>query len=169
MFRSMMPFGRSTPTQREQDPFVALQREMNRLFDDVLRGVPRAAAAAERPAPAFPLDIDVKETPSEYVLTADLPGIDQQDLDVTLVGDTLTIKGERKAEKTEKGETWQLMERSYGTFYRALTLPFAADAEKVQAGFDKGVLTIRVPKPAETAAAERKIPIAEPGKPARAA
>ncbi len=169
MFRPLMPFGRSAPAQRDQDPFQALQREMNRLFDDMLRGVPRSATPAELPAAAFPLDIDVKETPSEYVLTADLPGIDQKDIEVTLDNDTLTIKGERKAEKTEKGETWQIMERSYGSFYRALALPFAADAAKVQASFEKGVLTIRVPKPTETAAAEKKIPIAEPAKPSRAA
>jgi HSP20 family protein len=164
-----MPLATRSPSTRRDDPFTALQREMNHLFEDMLRGVPRAAAPEAVRAAAWSPDVDIKETPGGYILTADLPGLDQKDVGLTLVGDTLTIKGERKVEKTEKDDAWQVMERTYGAFYRAFTLPFVVDAAKVQAAFDKGVLTITIPKPAEATAAERTIPIATPGSPARAA
>ncbi len=163
MFRSLMPFGgRTLPADRD-DPFGALQREMNRLFDDMLRGVPRAPAGApERGAIAnWSPDINVKETPTEVELTADLPGLDQKDVEVTLKDDVLTIKGERKAEKTEKGDNWQIMERSYGAFQRSIALPYAVDPEAVIATFDKGVLHVKLPKPAEVKSAEKKIPIGQ--------
>lgn len=169
MFRSLMPFGSRVPQADRDDPFSSLQREMNRLFDDMLRGVPRAAAIEPAGIARWSPSIDVKESANEVVVSADLPGLDQKDVEVTLTDDLLTIKGERKAERSEKGENWQVMERSYGSFQRAIALPFAADAAAVQATFDKGVLTIRLPKPPEVKTAERKIPIGRAGSAGRAA
>lgn len=170
MFRSLMPFGSRALSAERDDPFSSLQREMNRLFDDMLRGVPRGAGTIEPAGLArWSPSLDVKESANEVVVTADLPGLDQKDVEVTLKDDLLTIKGERKAEKSEKGENWQVMERSYGSFQRSIALPFTADASAVQASFDKGVLTIHLPKPPEIKTAERKIPIGQAGGPGHAA
>jgi HSP20 family protein len=164
MFRSLLPFsGRGSTLARETDsPFYSLQRDVNRAFDEMYRsmlGVPAQAGAV--PAAAWAPDLDMKETENEVVLSVDLPGMEEKDVEIALRDDVLTIRGERKAEKTEKNENWQVVERSYGSFYRAVTLPFEPDAGKAQANFEKGVLTIRIPKSAEAKTTERKIPIAK--------
>lgn len=164
MFRSLLPFGGrgSTLARETDDPFYALQRDVNRAFDEMYRGMLGAPAPAGAiSSAAWSPDLDVKETDNEVVVSVDLPGMEEKDVEITLRDDMLTIRGERKAEKTDKGENWQVVERSYGAFYRAITLPFEPDAGKAQANFDKGVLTIRVPKSAEVKATERKIPIAK--------
>lgn len=164
MFRSLLPFsGRGSALARETDgPFYALQRDVNRVFDEMYRGMlgaPAASGAAS--TTAWAPDLDVKETDNEVVVSVDLPGMEEKDVEIALRDDMLTVRGERKAEKTEKNENWQVVERSYGAFYRAVALPFEPDAGKAQATFEKGVLTIRIPKSAEVKATERKIPIAK--------
>ncbi|MGA9821148.1 MAG: Hsp20/alpha crystallin family protein [Desulfobaccales bacterium] len=90
--------------------------------------------------------VDVSETPEQITVKAELPGIDAKEIDISLVGDMLTIKGEKKSEREEKKENYHLVERNCGAFSRSLALPAAVNAEKIEAKYEKGVLTITCPK-----------------------
>jgi HSP20 family protein len=92
---------------------------------------------------------DVKETKDAYVIKADLPGIKEGDLDVSLNGNMLTIRGKREEEHKEEGENYYAMERSYGSFTRSFTLPESVDSETVSADLKQGVLDVRIPKKPE--------------------
>jgi len=130
----------------------SLQHEMNRLFSafDTPTG---NGGAARRWVPAM----DLVETEDHFVLRADLPGMSQDDVKIELEDHVLTISGERKAEHSERQEGFYRVERAFGTFSRALTLPKGVDAAAVTASFDQGVLEVRVPKP--EAAKPRRIEI----------
>lgn len=144
------------PPATTQNPFTSLQREIERVFDDFSHGWPfRAATGGGALSPR----VDMKETDGKVEITAELPGLEEKDIDVSVTGRTVRISGEKKTEtKREEGD-YHLMERSYGRFARSLTLPFAPDAEKIDAAFRNGVLTLSVPKPAEVASATKKIPV----------
>ena len=105
--------------------------------------------------------IDIVESKDAIDLTAELPGVEEKDVDVTLADGMLTIRGEKKTERDErdKDKNWHVVERSYGSFSRAIPLPFDPDPAKVEAKFDKGVLHIHLPKPAEMAKKQQKIEI----------
>ena len=92
-------------------------------------------------------------------MTAELPGVDEKDIEVTLNDDLLTIKAEKKAEKESKDKTFHLVERSYGAIQRTIPVPFAADPNKVEARFDKGVLKVTLPKPPGAAKKARSIKV----------
>jgi HSP20 family protein len=102
--------------------------------------------------------VDIQETEDSYRLVAELPGLTKEDIQITLENNVLRLSGERKFEKDVKKESYQRIERAYGTFTRAFTLPSQVNAEKVEAAFDSGVLTITVPKAEQ--AKPRKINIA---------
>jgi len=93
--------------------------------------------------------VDVAETADKVVLKAEVPGMEPKDIDITLSGEILTIKGEKKSEREEKKGNYHLVERSYGSFSRSLRLPAAVDADKIEAKYDKGVLTVTCPKKEE--------------------
>ena len=99
-------------------------------------------ASREEFAPAF----EVKETPDSYLFKADVPGIKDKNIEVTLTGDRLSIAGRRDAETEDEGETYYAYERSYGRFFRAFTLPEGADFDHIQSELREGVLTVVVPK-----------------------
>ncbi len=105
----------------------------------------------------FMPDFDIKETPDAIVFRADLPGIEEKDIDVTVTGNRITVSGKREAEEEQKGETWYACERSYGSFTRSFTLPEGSDAEHVRASLDKGVLSLHIPKTEK--AQSKKVPI----------
>ncbi|MEJ2071800.1 MAG: Hsp20/alpha crystallin family protein [Syntrophobacterales bacterium] len=86
--------------------------------------------------------VDIKETDTEIVVKAEVPGIDAKEINISVTGEVLTIKGEKKSEKEEKEENYHLVERSYGSFSRSLVLPAAVDLDKIEAKYDKGVLTV---------------------------
>jgi HSP20 family protein len=163
-FRSLVPWRdkSQTPATREDffDPFVSFRREVDRMFDDFFNNF-GSGGRSLRPwgggwqGPT----IDMSETDKEMVVTAELPGLDQKDFEVTLAGDVLTIKGEKKAEHEQKGGDHYHMERRFGAFSRSLRLPFEVKDEKVDAKYDKGVLTIRVRKPVEAQKAARRIEV----------
>jgi HSP20 family protein len=90
--------------------------------------------------------IDVSQTPEEVRVKAELPGIDPKEIDITVEGDLLTLKGERKQEKEDKGEDYHLIERYHGTFSRTLRLPEAAETDKINATYKDGVLRLTIPK-----------------------
>ncbi len=123
-----------------------IQNEMNRLFNtffDQPAQTGRGNGATRRWLPPM----DVVETADHYVLRADLPGLSDEDVNVQLEDNVLTISGERKAEHVDQQEGYYRLERAFGSFSRSLTLPDGVDSDNVQAGFDRGVLEIRVPKP----------------------
>jgi len=95
---------------------------------------------------AFSPVVDIVEDENDIIVTAEIPGMEQKDLDVHLAGDVLTIKGEKKAEHEEKGDNFHRIERSYGSFTRSLSLPCEVQADKVEAGYKNGVLTLKLPK-----------------------
>lgn len=156
MFRSLLPFGRNG-LARTDDPFVSLQRQMNRLFDDAF-GSYVPAARTESGAMLAP-SIDVKETDTSIEIEAELPGVDEKDVQVTIEDNVLTIKGEKKADKAENKKDYYMSERSYGSFLRSFELPTGIDASKVSAAFTKGVLKVTLPKPTAAEAKARKIEI----------
>ena len=153
MARSYLPsfFG------RDDDPFGSLFREVQKTFEDFSRRSPLAGIGSDMLAPR----IDIAESKDAIDLTAELPGVDEKDVDVTLADGVLTIRGEKKAERDEKDKdkNWHVVERSYGSFSRVISLPFDPDSAKVEAKFEKGVLHIHLPKPAEVAKKQQKIEV----------
>lgn len=152
---------KSLPIKREErHPFYSLQQEMNRLFDDFfsdfsLQPFGVRAEQFERFSPS----INVTEDEKEVCVSAELPGMDEKDIDVSLSSDTLTIKGEKKVEKEDKGKEYYRMERSYGSFQRVIPLSDEIDMEKVEASFKNGVLNVALPKIAEAKSSRKKISI----------
>ncbi|HOG13322.1 MAG: Hsp20/alpha crystallin family protein [Smithellaceae bacterium] len=149
------------PAARDDDhPFYSLQRQMNSLFDDFLAGfeaAPRALSAGG--FGAFIPSVDVKESDKDFVIRAELPGVEEKDIEVTITGDSVTIKGEKKEEKEDKGKNYYYMERSYGSFNRVIPLAGETDANKASAGFKNGVLNICIPKIQSAKAKGTKVPI----------
>ena len=142
---------------RDDDPFGSLFREVQKTFEDFSRRSPLAGLGTDMLAPK----IDVVEGKDAIDLTAELPGVDEKDVDVTLANGVLTIRGEKKTERDEKDKdkNWHVVERSYGSFSRTISLPFDPDPAKVNAKFDKGVLHVHLPKPVEVAKKQQKIEI----------
>ena len=132
-----------------------IREEMNRLFDDFFTGWPerRRGLLEGEWAPS----IDVAETDEDIVITAELPGVDQKGVDITIVDDVLTLKGEKKEEKEVKEKNYHRIERSYGTFQRSISLPTGVKADKAKATYKDGVLQITVPKAEEAKPKQIKI------------
>jgi HSP20 family protein len=128
------------------DPFLSLHREINRMFDDVFRGSPGWGSRGGEGSNFVPAHMDVSETESQVRICAELPGVNQDDVEVTIDDDVLTIRGEKKLERKDDKERFHFMERSYGTFQRSLRLPFPVDPDQVRAEFNNGVLTVTLPK-----------------------
>lgn len=120
--------------------------EINRLFD-----------ARYNPTSEWSPAVDVKETEKEYVIKADVPGVDAKDIDITLEDGVLTIKGERNWSNDQENESYKRVERAYGSFYRRFSLPNTADAEMVKAKSNNGVLEVVIPK--QEKALPRKIKV----------
>lgn len=130
------------------DPFLTLHREMNRLFDDVLRGggAPSGGQGQGGGTALLAPHMDVSETDKEVRIQAELPGVNEGDIDVSLDDDVLTIRAEKKRERRDERQGVHVSERAYGTFQRSLRLPFQVDPEQVQARFENGVLSVTLPK-----------------------
>jgi HSP20 family protein len=136
------------PVSRERgvaaNPFTSLQREVDRLFDDFTRGFPSFTGNGAALVPSM----DVTETDKEIEITAELPGLEEKDVQINVADNLLTIRGEKKSEKEEKDKNYRLIERSYGSFERTLELPEGVNADAIKASIAKGVLKVTVPKPA---------------------
>jgi HSP20 family protein len=145
---------------RRNDGLGSLFREIERTFEDFSRRSPLAGFPGFGGGAAMP-KIDVAEGKDAVEVTAELPGCNEEDIEITLNEGVLTIGGEKKTERdeTDKDKNWQVVERSYGSFSRSIPLPFTPDPAKVEAKFDKGVLRVKLPKPAELAKKEKKIEI----------
>jgi len=124
---------------------ISLRKEMDRLFDRFAEpGWPDISKLGE-----WEPSLDVTETKDAVVVKAELPGVEQKDIAVSMQDGVLTIKGEKEAEKEEKDKRYHRIERSYGAFFRAIRLPAAVDATRVTADFKNGVLTVTLPKAPE--------------------
>lgn len=123
-----------------------LRREMDRLWEDYFGPGRKALRPMEM---EWMPSVDVSETEDKVVVKAEVPGMEAKDIDISLSGDVLTIKGEKKAEKEESGENFHLVERSYGSFSRSLRLPVGVEADKIEASYKQGVLTVTCPKKEE--------------------
>jgi len=132
--------------RRDLGPFTALQQEIDRLFDGFTRnftgGMPQALVPS----------MDVSETDREIEITAELPGLEEKDVQLNVADNLLTIRGEKKNLREEKDKDYRLVERSYGSFSRTIELPAGVDADSIKATISKGVLKVTVPKPAPAVA-----------------
>lgn len=146
----------------------SIARDIDQLQASVRRMFERPSMSGMAPFASFPESIgwlpaiEISETDAELTLTAELPGLDRADVHVDLDGDVLTLRGEKQEERTEQGKEKQyhLVERSYGAFQRSFVLPASVDRDRISATFDKGVLTLHLPKGGEAKARGRRIEIA---------
>jgi HSP20 family protein len=139
------------------DPFRDISRaqdQMNRLFEDSL-----FRRAGDSALSAWAPQVDIHETKDELVLEADMPGLQQKDLDIRVEDNTLTIRGERKFEKKVEEDNYLRVERSYGSFSRSFALPRTVNTESIKALYHDGVLTIRLPKREESKPKQVKVTI----------
>jgi HSP20 family protein len=132
---------------------------MNRLFDDFFTGFGLPMLGGGDGGRMLSPQLDVSETDQEMQIAAELPGIDEKNIEVTVADDMLTIQGEKQEERDQKERNYHLMERSYGTFSRMLRLPFAVDPQQVKAAFKDGVLRITIPKPKEVQQKTQRIEV----------
>jgi len=159
----------SPATLRAWEPFEALRRQIDSLFAEFHQGMwrmpfSRATFDVEPfwrtettwgSAPA----VDVAEKADAYEITAELPGMDEKNVEVKLANEMLTIKGEMKEDKEEKEKDYYLSERRYGSFQRSFRIPEGVDTDKIKATFQKGILTVMLPKKAEVQKSEKKVEI----------
>lgn len=163
--RDLIPWSRSgsrSPSLYRDDdrnPFLSLHREMNRLFDDVFRGfdnrLPGFAALSSFNG-GWP-SVEISETEKEIRVTAEVPGLDQKDIEVLLDDDVLTLRGEKRSETEDRQK--QFSERYYGRFERRIPLGYEVEADKVDAQFKNGVLTMTLPKTAKAQSQVKRIAI----------
>lgn len=129
------------------EPFKSLHHEIDRVFESFAESMPWAAKTnGGNGFGPTTLQLNMSETEKAIEVTVELPGVDENDIDVTVTDDILTIKGEKRAEKEEKGKDYHVIERSHGAFQRSLTLPCEVKADKVNAKLTSGVLEITLPK-----------------------
>jgi HSP20 family protein len=147
-------------------PLASLRQEIDRLFDDFGGGLWHRPLAHRMQAlmpgaggwPPHPA-MELVECDGEYRITAELPGMSAENIEIKLTDGSIAIRGEKSEEKKEEKEDYLLNERRYGAFHRSLPLPAGIDAEGVAARFDKGVLTVTLPKSAAAKEKERKVQI----------
>lgn len=148
------------------DIFQSMRQEMERLFDrfSTFDLAPLGRSIEHfwpRPngGSMLSVSVDVAEDDKAYKLTAEVPGIEEKDVDVSVAEGVLTLKGEKRAEKEEKNKNHYVCERSYGSFQRSFALPADIDADKIEASFSKGVLTVTIPKNPKALPASKKIDV----------
>jgi HSP20 family protein len=140
----MATLTRWEPIREWADMRSNMDRMMERFFEDPFSG--NAPAWSQRNGGAWNLALDVAEDADHYIVKASVPGLNPEDIEITLANNVLTIKGETKEEKESKEINWHVRERRYGSFMRNVTLPASVDANKVEATNENGVLTLRIPK-----------------------
>ncbi len=171
MVMNLMPWRKKKESEvemwrprRYEDPTYDLTRGMSDMVDHLFRRFD-TGFDLDRPLlrnnfgfSGLP-SVDITETGEDVTVSADLPGLDEKDIKVTLDGDTLTLRGERKHEKEEKSKNYRRVECSYGTFVRSVTLPEGIDENNIKASFKKGVLNIRIGKIPGLASSRKHIPV----------
>jgi HSP20 family protein len=159
----------SPSTLQALRPFETLRRQVDRLFDDFSGGMWHSPFGrsfldiepfrrGEATFGAVPA-VDVTQTDKGYEITAELPGMEEKDVEVKLANGILTIRGEKRDEKEEKNKDYYLRERSFGSFERSFQVPEDVEPDRINASFKKGVLTVMLPKSAQAERAEKKIEV----------
>lgn len=165
--RDLIPWGRNNGNQLPsvfrddgRDPFLSLHREVNRLFDDVLRGfdsrLPALGRFSSFGGGGWP-NVEVSDGEKEIRVTAEVPGLEEKDIEVLLEDGVLTLKGEKRSETEDKDR--QFSERFYGRFERRIPLGYEVEDDKVSADFKNGVLTVALPKTERAQAKAKRIAI----------
>jgi HSP20 family protein len=159
--RGLIPWGRGQERsplaimRDREDPFATLHREIDRLFESAFGrldgGPPLRSFGTSWPA------LELSETDNGLKVVAELPGMEEKDVDVTLDGDVLTIRGERREAVEDEGRRFS--ERWYGAFERRVPLPYAVDEDRVEASFQDGLLSVTLPRSPEAAERRRRIPV----------
>ncbi len=164
--RDLVPFSRTRESaverRRPEHPLASLHEDMDRFFDRMVSEFfgPRTSIVGQnRQDWTFMPEVDVKETAKDIRITAELPGVDEKDVDVSLDGDVLTIRGEKHEETSDSDETWTHSERMYGSFVRRLPLGTSVDEERTEAMFKNGVLKIKLPKLKDVSEKSKRIAV----------
>lgn len=161
--RSLIPWrSREQSLERSEDPFFSLQREVNRLFDrfwDEWDDFGLSRSWVDGTTGLFRPKVDVVEDDDEFVVTAEVPGIDEKDIDISIQDGVLLIRGKKEEEKEQEGKERYRYERVYGSFHRSIPLPGEIDDSKVTAQLKNGVLKITLPKTEEAQKSVKKIPV----------
>src|SRR3954451_5806115 len=146
--------------RRETDPFLRMRQELDDVFNNMLGEWPGGLGLLNHGGmPSFMPIVDVTDTEKEIRVTAELPGLDEKDLEVSILDGSLWIKGEKREEHEEdKGDLYR-RERQYGAFQRIIPLPTQVEADKIKASFNKGVLKVTLPKTKEAQSSRRVIPV----------
>jgi HSP20 family protein len=156
VYRSLIPYS----FRRNTDPFNWIRREIEHLFDNIgqTSGLGSHLIASEKVAALVP-DIDVSENDKEVTVAAELPGLEKNNITIEFNDHVLTLRGEKKLTREEKKEDYFIAERASGTFVRSVYIPAQIDEEHIEATFDKGVLTIKLPKTREAKAQTKRIEV----------
>jgi HSP20 family protein len=159
-FKDLIPFGKKKVSikSNNENPIVRFRSEMDHLFDDFFHRFELSPFFEGRTS-MFNPRIDVVDTDKEIKVSAELPGMDEKDIEITLNRDSLTLKGKKKEEKEEKGKGYYRSERSYGSFSRTIPLQAKIESDKASAHFKKGVLTVIIPRMASAEEAKKRIRI----------
>lgn len=163
--RDIIPWGRSkekNPASENSgaaNPLVSLQRDINHVFEDFWQKVENGWNGRDNSVGMFGPSTDITETGKGVEVSIELPGMTEDDIDISLSSNTMTIRGEKKIEHEEERKGVYMSERSYGSFYRTVPLPAGVDANKAEAKFKNGVLTVSLPKTAEAQASVKRIPV----------
>jgi len=168
MAQTPVPVRRTTPA-RVPDFWQSFHSEMDRLFDRFAGGfgLPAFRRMFDLERPGWPESefsfptpaVDVTEDEKAYRITAEVPGLEEKNIDVTVLGDRLTLKGEKRYEKDEEDKNRHMSERAYGSFQRSFALPGGVDRDRIAANLEKGVLTITLPKTPEAQKQQKKIEV----------
>ena len=158
--RSLAPWGSfRRPAVFERDPFLSFRQQMDRLFDDFFAPVEsQGMAPFTQRAGAWP-SIDMRETDQAYEIEAELPGLEQNDVEVNLRDNILMISGEKRDEHKEEASGRHYTERSYGRFERMIPFDVEVDPDKVEARFKNGLLSVKVPKNPKASSKTRRIEV----------
>jgi HSP20 family protein len=161
--KELIPWKKSdrdlTVRRNGEDLFEGFCNEMDRLFDGFLAPMTQRTSLLDRAFGSFVPSVDIAETDKEVKVIAELPGMDEKEVEVTLVDGALQIRGEKREEHEENKRDYLRSEVRYGTFERSITLPAGIDPDKAKASFKKGVLKITLPKTAEAQSRRRTIPV----------
>lgn len=162
---SSLPVNRARTAGAYPAPLARFHDEFDQLFDDLMQGFPYAPTprlSALRPretASWLRPSVDIAASDKTYTITAEIPGVDEKEIDVQILGDTLVIRGKKEQKKEEKSGDYYCVERSYGSFQRQLSLPEDADTDAIQASCKKGVLTLEIPRRAAKGLPSKQIEV----------
>lgn len=163
--KDLIPWGRdkdqnaASENGQSPNPLVSLQRDINHVFEDFWHKVENGWNGSDNLVGISGPSTDVTETDKSLEVSVELPGMTEEDIDISVSGNAMTIRGEKKIEHEEERKGIYMSERHYGSFYRTLPLPADVDADKAEAKFKNGVLTVSLPKTEEALASIKRIPV----------